>query len=42
MLMMLSMLIMAAIQFAIMGGAFAAGAWLIWRLVQRRASPWRP
>jgi hypothetical protein len=33
----LSMLILLAIQFAVMGGAFAGGAWVIWRLLERRA-----
>ena len=34
----LSMLIWAALMAAILGGAMAAGAWVVWRLLEKRAS----
>jgi len=36
-LMMVVMLLVVTVQFAIIGGALAGGAWVVWRYLERRA-----
>jgi uncharacterized protein YneF (UPF0154 family) len=41
-LMMVGMLLVVGVQFAIIGGALAGGAWVVWRYLERRAKQGPP